>query len=474
MGESQNCKYHPDIRARWTCVDCGIDFCMDCVSTDYTRHKARCPVCKSEVEPIAAKNFILPFWRRLDKLLAYPLQMSPAVFIVIVALIWSFLPSLLRIVDGICLLILYKYSFVILERTAWGRREAPDIDMDIFVNRFWLPAKFFIIIILMGLAIFYTYRYLGMGGAVALGLLFLLGLPAMLMVLATEEDVIRALNPAVYLSVIRAIGPAYLLMYGFLLLIFAVSQLGQIVLFLHLPGFLGEPLGYMTSMYGMVLSFHLMGYVVYQYHDELGFNVSRTIDTRPQTFDDGNVQRTDMAINEIKILIAEGREEEAMTRLRAKVAQDGRNLPLHELYRKTLLDKHQIEEYLVHAREYINILLVENKWKEAARVFEDTFKLDNSFRPSDPGKFYLLARVLRESRSFKAVVGLINGFHKQHANHPDLPKLYLLAAQVLNEELNAGKQAEQILAFLERNFGQHEMIGEIQANLQAVRAMLPQ
>lgn len=472
MGETQNCKYHPDVPARWNCADCGIDFCMDCVSTDYTRHKAHCPVCKTEVEPVAAKNFIVPFWQRLDKLLAYPLQMSPAVFIVVVALVLSFLPSMFRIVDGICILMLYKYSFVILERTAWGRRDAPEVDMEIFFDRFWLPAKFFAIIILMAVAIYYMYANLGVVAAGLLALMFLLGLPAMLMVLATEEDFFRAINPTVYIAVMRAIGPAYFLMYAFLLLTFVISQLGQIVLWTSLPGFLGEPLGYLLAIYGMVLSFHLMGYVVYQYHDELGFNVSRTIDTRPEAFDDGNVQRTDMELNEIQILITEGKAEEAMARLRAKVARNSTNLALHDLYLKTLLEKHQAEEYLAHARQYVNILLGTNKWKEAARVFEQAFNLDKSFRPSDPDKFYLLARVLRESRAFKAMVGLINGFHKQHANHPDLPKLYLLAAQVLNEELNAGKQAEQILVFLERNYAQHELAGEIRGNLNTVRTML--
>jgi outer membrane protein assembly factor BamD (BamD/ComL family) len=114
-----------------------------------------------------------------------------------------------------------------------------------------------------------------------------------------------------------------------------------------------------------------------------------------------------------------------------------------------------------HAREYLNILLYQKKSGEAARLAADCYKHNEVIRPADPDNFYTLAYALKDIRAFKECMALINNFHTQHPNHPDIPKLYLLGARVLSEELNNDAMAKKILQFLKAKYSQHNLAAEI-------------
>ncbi|NIV31984.1 MAG: hypothetical protein GWN58_21620, partial [Anaerolineae bacterium] len=120
------------------------------------------------------------------------------------------------------------------------------------------------------------------------------------------------------------------------------------------------------------------------------------------------------------------------------------------------------EELLRHAREYINILLYEGKAAKAAEVFRACYRVDSGFKPADPDRYYSLASVLRQLQAHKEVLGLITDFHRAFPKHPDVPRLYLLAAQVYSEALHRDDQATRILRYLVARYPGHELQPQIQ------------
>jgi hypothetical protein len=131
----------------------------------------------------------------------------------------------------------------------------------------------------------------------------------------------------------------------------------------------------------------------------------------------------------------------------------------------------QAEAMVKHAKEYLNVLLYQNKTSDAARLVVDCFKHKEIIRPSDSDKFYTLAYALKDIRAFRECMALINNFHTQHPGHPDIPKLYLLGAKVLSEELHNDAMAAKILQFLKAKYAQHNLASEIDQFYNVVKSV---
>ena len=115
------------------------------------------------------------------------------------------------------------------------------------------------------------------------------------------------------------------------------------------------------------------------------------------------------------------------------------------------------------------MLVHENKIREAAQLIIDSYKVKEVIRPNDPDKYYTLAQMLNEMRAYKACIALIQNFHKRYPVHRDIPKLYLLASQILSEQLSNDAMAIKMLEFLMAKYKQHELAGEIAQYCHVVR-----
>lgn len=122
----QTCIYHPQITARWQCDHCQHSLCINCAKTGSYQRKI-CPNCKEILRPIAADNFIPPFWQNIPAFLAYPLQGHALFFI----LAWGVMYSILTLLPyrGIIIIpaipaiialffIFLHYNFTVLRNTS--------------------------------------------------------------------------------------------------------------------------------------------------------------------------------------------------------------------------------------------------------------------------------------------------------------------------------------------------------------------
>lgn len=98
----------------------------------------------------------------------------------------------------------------------------------------------------------------------------ILALPASIMVLAMEQSVAAALHPLNLTALISRIGSPYFLLYGYLILLILASGAAQDFALSHFPAWLAMALaGFLNSTFTLIL-FHMLGYLLLQYRDELG------------------------------------------------------------------------------------------------------------------------------------------------------------------------------------------------------------
>ncbi len=467
------CKYHPKQAARWECGACDITFCGNCVKKDSVRNIALCPVCNQQAEPVSAVNFITPFWQRIPKFFSYPSNSQSLIFSAIIAffLSFAFFGGIMSIAVTIILgLGFIRYSLLVLETTANGSDKAPAVTLDTIMAGKLLAVKLLGTYIVFGYAVYKTMAIAGPFAGIVLGLFILMCLPASTMVMAVEQSFRQAISPIVLINVIRAIGAPYFLLYAFLILLSACQGVISAIIG-SFDTFLLVPVEKFIGLYFMLIMYNMMGYVIFQYHEALGHNVRLEVD---KDYSSGNPASkipvsTNPAIQEAEVLIKEGQIDEAINRLKAATNQANASNELHAYLHRVLFAANKPDLMIAHAKDYINVLLHENKTRDAAQLIIDCFKFKETLRPNDANKYYALAYILSDMRAFKACISLIQNFHKRFPGHADIPKLYLLASKIMSEQLSNDSMALKMLEFLLAKYRQHELAEEIEQYCKVVK-----
>ncbi len=465
------CKYHPLVPARWECPNCHINLCNDCVDKDAVRNTATCPLCKGYVQQLSAANFITPFWKRIPKFFMFPLQPGPLIFMGVAAVLVSLLPLFGfpgKLVSVVLLLAYLSYALHVLDRTANGELDPVQVNANMFGKGFGLPLKQIAVLVILFVLIYSVGRSLGAFAAYITYIVVMLSLPAIIMLLVMENSLVSAVNPILIADTIRSIGPPYLVLYLFLLMLGSAHEIiGEFVA--SGGGLWFLPIQMFAYFYFTLVMYNMMGYVVFQYHEPLDFAVRMDVhESHGAT--GGRRAETSMGLpTDVEVLVKEGRVDEAVEALGRKVMQEPSDLDLGGRYHDLLKRTGKSELMAVHAREHLNLLLSAGKAARAAQVFVDCFAVDPEIRPNDPDRYYELASVLASRGAAREVVALSRNFHTTFAGHRDIPRLYLLVAQVLTERLNAEQQAAKILDFLQANYAGHPLSGEIRQYAELVR-----
>ena len=109
--------------------------------------------------------------------------------------------------------------------------------------------------------------------AIAFAIAALFFVPSMIILLVTTGSLFHAINPVVFVGLAFRIGWAYFLMNFFLILLgSAPAYLAQYVIRFLPPDLHLMLFGFAKSFYTIV-SYHLMGYVILQYHEKIGYKV---------------------------------------------------------------------------------------------------------------------------------------------------------------------------------------------------------
>ena len=255
-----------------------------------------------------------PFWTRLPAIIAYPFRGSALITMVMLTLmsILVIFPLIGRIVLLLMMAWAYKYAFEILRRTADGDMDPPEVILAVDNGVVW---RFLGAILVMGLVILVAALVTKsttaeMITAIAMGFL----MPACAMTLAMTGSLSEALNPATLFSLIARVGWPYLAVVGMLIVIQATAIQASSILAHALPFFVAILIAVALSFWGLFAAFHLMGYLIFQSHEALGYE--------PAAFERAAARHEapgDAVIAQAEPLVREGRMAEAIALLRAEV-----------------------------------------------------------------------------------------------------------------------------------------------------------
>jgi outer membrane protein assembly factor BamD (BamD/ComL family) len=424
----------------------------------------------------AQGTVIEPFWNRMPRFFLYAAK-GPAIFIAIgIAVVLSagfdwqalaraaamgaqtqdpraidvgpiFLPAVVAIVAFIFVL---KYGYDILLHTAHGYLSPPKLDADTLGGGYELPFKHGAALVVLGVASAAIAR-LAPPLAPAFSIAVIVVQPAITMTLAIERSLVSAINPMDLGRIAGRIGWPYLAIFGLWLLLQSAPGtavwLGVQALPIATTG--------QVFIWGLAQSFfffvamHLMGYLVFQYHDRVGFE--------PETLAEAEED------DEWKPILAplnaeldEGRYADAADRLWTLIREHpDYSIWLRQKRHKALKLTHKERDFIDNAGKLLGELIDANRLRDATEIYIDLTDYDPKLRPARERDYEPLMEMLVQRGEYRRAVQMANGFHRDFPDSSSVPPLYLEVARIFFEYLDQPDKARQVADFLVKRYPNH-------------------
>ena len=404
-----NCKYHPTKEAAFHCHLCDVDYCLAC--SDQTEQFGKstllnsCLVCGADLDEINADSRIEPFWARLNSIYLYPLHTQSLIAIVVLALMTVMFRNwgLFVIIPAIAICL---YAFACLRSTAAGEADSPGIE-ETFTGSIGPVFSVLMAIVAAALIVSGTYKTMGVGFGILMTIFVTFCIPAMIIIIAIEERLGSALNPGKLISIIKTTGAGY-----FVMVLFVIVMLSSMGLMLELFGntnFVGLSI-FLTALIGnyyQIVIFHILGYLVYQNHSELGFRITGEAGVKE------SIKRTpEQRFNaKLAILMKAGRLEDARTLVRKRLTPESLLPEWNRAFKVFTLAK-PIEEIDTFFVKYLQILKRHDQEDRIADTYLALKKVKPEFSISDPSIRLDVADSLISIGKAVNAVALIKTLHK--------------------------------------------------------------
>jgi len=466
------CNYHPTQPAHWSCEKCGTNLCPDCVAQrdqeGYagSRKLRLCPKCNLPVEAIGVGNLIDPFWKRLPRIFGYGFYPRPLILVAVVAVISSFFPNagiLSLVARGLMWMVILKYSFESLKATAGGDLKPPRVNAETICADIGPVVKQGIMYLIIGILI--VFLAATSGPVIAYPVFYLVGLliPSMIIILVTSSSLLNALNPVAAGTIAIRIGWAYLLVYVFFSILGSAPAVLGYYLIKHFPEALQAPMMTFAQGFYTIITYHLLGYVILQYHEEVGYQVNQDDFRDPAEEKKAPLQADPDAqvLNAIKPLIQEGKLDEALARIIEMTSVTGiLGVNLAERFYTLLKMKKKFPEMLRHAETYLVLLAAADDRTKALKVYVECKKIKSDFLP-DATALFKLAGWLNEIGKSKEAIATYNRLIKEYPAHPLVPKAFYRMAQIFHDRLMRPDNARKILTGVKQKYPDHEIIPHV-------------
>lgn len=477
----QSCDYHPTRTAHWYCPKCDANLCPDCVVArekgDHFKGELLyfCPKCNLSVEWCGVENIIDPFWKHLPKIFAYPFSsLHPIALIISLSILISLFmgPGLFNLlIRGVIFLIVLKYSFETLKSTASGDLRPPKINSKTLSDDIDLVVKQYVLYYVIFMVAGWIYVSVSPFLSATFRLVALFFAPSMVILLVTTNRLFHALNPLLFFSITYRIGWGYVVMYLFLLLLGGAPSVAAHFIFKLLPQSLHAFLISMATSYYTIISYHLMGYVILQYHEDIGYKIEPE-DFKEQASDNTESVQTDsgaIILKEINPLIQEGKYDDAIAVIKQRTSTSGiENIELSERYYSLLKMTNQKLKMSDYGISHLDLVIKANQKMEAFDIYSECKKIDSRFLPTAISLFKI-GNWLNETGKFKEAVRVFNRLIKAYPDNSLVPKSYFRAAQIFNDRMMNPEKAAKILKVLIKKYPGHEIVPQIENYLSSMK-----
>lgn len=477
------CKYHPQVAARWRCESCQINFCPSCIKVVSNR-LPDCPVCRRELISLGSANLIKPFWARLREFFLYPFHLAPLLVLIsltVLTILIMQVPGWNHRVDFLLwrlprnflfllplMFVFLKYAQSVLEDTAHGYLKPKPLSAEQLTENGFIVIKLLSLLMVFNLLEFSALDLFGRAGQHVMVFILAFATPAAIMVLAMEDNLFSALNPALVGSVILRIGTPYIILF----LLFYLLHIARDTMFGLLVGVVDRSLTaavfVFVSMYFYLIMFNMMGYLLYQHHEELGFSIEVDVEEYTDTSKKDVESEVSPELRAVEILIHEGKTDEAIKQLHGVVRTSPTDLEARERLLKLLRLTGNNALHKEQGQAYISYLVSENKLTQAAKVYQACYEFDKSFKPGKANERVELGKFLRQNGQPKLAMAVLNNLHKDFPAYDNVPQAYLMVAQMLCEQFNEDARARQVLEFVLQNYASHPMADAVRDYLKIV------
>jgi hypothetical protein len=383
---------------------------------------------------------IAPFWHRLRPIASYPLR-GAALYSVIALTAFIVLLGMLPGVGWFFAIVgwlaAFKYAFEVLRATSDGRMDSPDVVLGIDDSVIWRY------IALQGLTLLVPVLVaarVGMGAGLMLFAVLALAQPAAIMALAMTGSLRSALNPQLWATLIGRIGWPYLALIGLLLVMQLSAGNAGDLLRLVLPGMLAKPLGVVFTLWALFATFHLMGYLLWQYHEALGIE--------PKTITDAiglPRSRDRELLDSASQLLQRGDAAEAAELLRAELRRRAVSLEVHEVYRRLLRQTDDRPGLAEHGPLMLHLLLMEKQERRALGLARESLDADPDFVALQPEDSVLLAERAMHGGQSQLAIDLLLAVLRRYPKHPEMPQWTLKAVDLLLRQPGRESQVRGLL-----------------------------
>jgi tetratricopeptide (TPR) repeat protein len=399
---------------------------------------------------------ITPFWNKIPAFFLYGLKPIPLLLAV-------FLGVLLYLISNVWIvLILYavtvKYSMAALQYTMEGELSPPPLSKRVIFQGYGLPIALFVILVVYALGAMAVAASVSPWLALLILLLGMFLFPAMIMCLCITESFTFSINPINWMALVKSIGWPYLALYG-LYLAFGgaqatvehfipenASDAAQITVWL------------VINTYFTIISFHMMGYVILQYHRELHLQPSAT----QQEYE---IHSTPL----LEKFMQEGKTDAAIEELICLVNDNPDEIDLRKKLHNYAMINHADSVVAKYAPSYMRSLTQAKRYTEAAQLFIDCLNANYTCHPERPESYHPIFEILKQRGQFNEAIALTKGFHKRFPENDLTPALYFGLAKLFCEDMHRDDLAIKLLHFLVSRFKGHHKTPEVRKYLQLIK-----
>lgn len=310
-------------------------------------------------------------------------------------------------------------------------------------------------------------------------------LPSAAITIALEDDLPRALNPLNVAHLIGAMGSAYFVLWGFFL---AIAGSRQVALRAgeSLPAVLRFPLEMGLATYLGLVLFALMGYALYQFHQQLHLEVDVDFDDHraaggAEAIAAAGSARAAVARGsapadpweaKLQDLVTQGRHAEAIAEVRDRMRHDRFDVPLNARLHKLLRAQGDAQDVLAHGQQWLTALARAGNGSGLVDALRALMPLDPALQVQDGDVILPAATAAAQQRDFALATALLRGFDKRFPGHRDTPGVIFLGARLLSEQSRQHEKAVKLLRAVLHHFPDHAVAADAAVYLKVLEKVM--
>lgn len=399
-----------------------------------------------------------PIWQNLPHSFSYPFSFTPIILLASFCFFQLKLPLiqnhyLSNVFQGILLLLFGTYCYTTLEYTSQGHFKAPSINKAFKTIH---PPDIIKLAIFFGALIGVGYLLKiqpSMIGFISYLITLFFVLPAILILFVCGKNDFYALHPVRIMQFIFKVLPDYSVTLGVLVLMTLGFESFKAMFPTNLSVDIVQYITLFLNGYLILVGCHLLGHIAFNYINPVS--------------DQNNLSQPLSGLESIPGIqvahdfIKKGELESAYKTLNVIIKTNPFSIPLYQYYFKFLLIYQNFGELEEFSRKFIFILIQQQKTALAGKIFEETFNKIKKFYINDPRAAFTLAELFFHQKKPRLVLACIDIPEITASQNPLLPKIYLLIAKTLSEQLGEDKNAAQKLDHIIAQTKNPEFLAEI-------------